>query len=233
MSKKIQYSMVIDLDRCVGCAACDISCKRENNTPEGFAWSNHMIETKGTFPNTTYRYIPTLCNHCTNAPCVTNCPTTAMYKGENGLTLHDADKCIGCRACQTACPYGVIYFNKERPHKRLREDTQPAIPGCTSTGPEVAKKTGGPIGPYNPARAETYPGIRPKGVVEKCTFCDHRLAYGEMPACVEACPADARIFGDRNDPESNVSKLLAKHAPKVLQPEQGTQPNVLYIKEYR
>lgn len=89
------------------------------------------------------------------------------------------------------------------------------------------------IGTYNPTRAETYPGIRPKGIVEKCTFCDHRLAHGEMPACVEACPTDARIFGDRNDPESDVAKLLTKHAPKVLQPEKGTQPNVLYIKEYK
>ncbi|MDQ8194485.1 4Fe-4S dicluster domain-containing protein [Coraliomargarita sp. SDUM461004] len=232
MPRKKQYSMVIDLDRCVGCTACDISCKRENNTPEGFAWSNHIIETKGRFPNTSFRYIPTLCNHCTNAPCVKNCPTTAMHKDANGLTKHDANKCIGCRACQTACPYGVIYFNKKLPHKRLRHDTQPAIAGCTSTGVEVAEKVGAPIGTYNAGRAQTYPGIRPQGIVEKCTFCDHRLARGEMPACVGACPADARIFGDRNDPQSPVAKLLTKHAPKVLQPEKGTQPNVLYINEY-
>ncbi len=100
-----RYGMVIDLHRCVGCAACDIACKSENNVTEGFSWANHMIETVGTFPNVRYRHVPTLCNHCENAPCVLNCPTTAMYKTEEGLTLHDADKCIGCRACQVACPY--------------------------------------------------------------------------------------------------------------------------------
>ena len=72
-----QYGMVIDLHNCVGCAGCDIACKAENNLPHGFAWSNHALETSGTFPNVQFRYIPTLCNHCENAPCVANCPTTA------------------------------------------------------------------------------------------------------------------------------------------------------------
>ena len=231
MSKK-QYSMVIDLHKCVGCAACDISCKAENNVPDSFAWSNHMLQTRGKFPDTQFRYIPTLCNHCTNAPCVANCPTTAMHKTKDGLTMHDTDKCIGCHACQLACPYHVIYFNHDLPHKRMREDQEAAIPGCTSTGPEVAEKGGTPIPVYNPARAATYAGVRPKGIVEKCTFCDHRLANGELPACVEACPADARIFGDKKDPGSPVSKVLKKHASRVLQPEKGTRPNVHYIRDY-
>jgi len=231
MAKK-QYAMVIDLHSCVGCSACDIACKRENNVPDDFSWSNHMIETQGVFPAVQYRYVPTLCNHCTNAPCVANCPTTAMYKTEDGLTMHDADKCIGCVACSLACPYGVIYRNNDEPHRAFREDTEAAIPGCTSTGAEVLQKTGTPIPYYNPARAATMPGVRPKGVVEKCTFCDHRLAEGDVPACVEACPAGARIFGDLNDPESPPRKALAKHDPMVLQPEKGTRPNVFYIREY-
>lgn len=227
-----RYAMVIDLHNCVGCAACDIACKSENNVPHDFHWSNHIIETTGVFPDVRYRYIPTLCNHCENAPCVRNCPTTAMYYGEDGLVLHDADKCIGCRLCQLACPYGVIYFNERTPHAGFQEDETPAIPGVTGTGAEVSARTGVPIPNYNPARAATYPGTRSRGVVEKCTFCDHRLARGELPWCVESCPTGARIFGDLNDPQSPPRQALARYAPGVLRKEKGTRPKVFYIRDY-
>jgi molybdopterin-containing oxidoreductase family iron-sulfur binding subunit len=227
-----RYAMVIDLHRCVGCAACDIACKSENNVPDDFHWSNHIVETSGSFPDVCYRYVPTLCNHCENAPCVAHCPTTAMHKSPNGLTLHDSDKCIGCAACILSCPYGVIFYNKIQPHERYRRDGDPAIPQCTSTGAEVAKKADAPIPYYNPARAETYEGVRYRGIVEKCTFCDHRLAKGELPWCVEACPAGARIFGDLNDPHSPPRRALAKHTPRVLHEEKGTRPQVYYIREF-
>jgi len=229
---KTHYAMVIDLHRCVGCAACDIACKSENNVPDGFAWSNHMIETSGKFPDVRYRYIPTLCNHCEDAPCVATCPTTSMHKSDDGLTLHDDSLCIGCRACQVSCPYGAIYFNNDQPHRQFSEDNKPAIPDCTATGAEVVENTKAPIPYYNPEREATYKGIRPRGIVEKCTFCDHRLANGELPWCVEACPAGARIFGDMNDAESPPRRALAKHTPRVLQPEQGTKPNVYYIRDF-
>jgi molybdopterin-containing oxidoreductase family iron-sulfur binding subunit len=154
-----------------------------------------------------------------------------MHKLDNGITMHDASKCIGCAACRIACPYDVIYFNDKKPH--VREDAfVPLIPGCTSTPNEMQEKTGTPLPYYNPAREATLPGVRPRGVIEKCTFCDHRLADGLLPACVEACPAKARIFGNRNDPNSEVSKLLAKYDADVLKPEKGTEPNVFYIREY-
>lgn len=232
MSAK-QYGMVIDLDACVGCAACDIACKAENNVPNGFAWSNHIIETTGIFPKVKFRYVPTLCNHCTNAPCVKACPTTAMHKDhDTGLVLHDTEKCIGCSACRVACPYGVIFLNYEQPHAEYRSEEE-AIPGCTSSGKETTDKLGVPIPTYNPSRGEgTMAAVRPRGVVEKCTFCNHRLARGELPACVSACPAEARIFGDLNDKDSAPRKVLEKKQPQVLQKEKGTRPNVLYVGKY-
>lgn len=133
-----------------------------------FHWSNHITQTSGTFPNVKYRYIPTLCNHCDNAPCVQNCPTTAMYKNDEGLTLHNPDKCIGCRLCQLSCPYGVIWFNKDAPHQTYTDDAPPAIKGGTFQGQELAQKVGAPIPYYNPARATTYAGVRKRGTVEKC-----------------------------------------------------------------
>ncbi len=231
MARK-QYGMVIDLHRCVGCAGCDIACKSENNVPDGFSWSNHIIETAGRFPDVRYRYIPTLCNHCTDAPCVAACPTTAMHKSEDGITLHATERCIGCRACQVACPYGVIWFNHEEPHAGLREDEAAAIPGGTFTGAEVVAQTGSALPHANPARTAADDGLRPRGVVEKCDFCAHRVRDGEQPWCVESCPAGARLFGDLNDPSSAPRRALAKHAPRVLQPEMGTRPNVLYIRDY-
>lgn len=230
MTKK-RYGMVIDLHRCVGCSGCDIACKTENNVPEGFHWSNHIIETSGKFPDVRFRYIPTLCNHCEDAPCVANCPTTAMHKSEEGLTLHDPGLCIGCSTCMVSCPYGVIYRNNEQPHREWRDDSA-SIPGCTATGREVAEVAGVEIPHYNPARAETYPGIREVGLPEKCTLCDHRLAKGELPWCVESCPSGARIFGDLNDPESPPRRVLAKYAPRVLQKDKGTRPRVYYIRDY-
>jgi Fe-S-cluster-containing dehydrogenase component len=94
------------------------------------------------------------------------------------------------------------------------------------------ERTGTPVPYYNPDREITYAGIRPRGVVEKCTLCDHRLQAGELPACVVACPADARIFGDLNDPQSPPSRALARHQPSVLKEEQGTRPRVFYIRDF-
>jgi molybdopterin-containing oxidoreductase family iron-sulfur binding subunit len=224
--------MVIDLQSCVGCGSCSISCRSENNVPDGIYWSNKITETSGTFPNVRYHYIPTLCNHCDNAPCVRGCPTGAMHKLDNGITMHDPKKCIGCKYCEFNCPYGVIYFNWRKPHPFWRQET-PVIKDGTFTPEEMTQKAGGKAIPYyNPEREDTLAGIRPKGVVEKCTFCDHRINKGLLPRCVEACPADARIFGDISDPDSEVSKLLGKFRPFRLREQLGTDPHVFYIRDF-
>ena len=229
---KQKYGMVIDLQKCVGCGACDLACKSENNTADGIYWSSHKNETTGVFPNVSYTYMPTLCNHCEDAPCVRSCPTAAMHKdGETDMTLHDADKCIGCKSCILACPYDVISYNDRQPHMK-HGTTDSLIKGGTFSAKELGDKTDTPFPYYNGERGKTYPAIRSKGMVEKCTFCDHRVKGGLLPYCVDSCPADARIFGDLNDNDSAPSKLLEKHPAEVLKAHKGTKPKVFYIRKF-
>ncbi len=226
-----KYAMVIDLQRCAGCGGCIIACKNENNLSQGVSWASKISWTVGTFPNVRFTYIPTLCNHCQNAPCVAACPTGAMYKTENGITMLDTDKCIGCRYCMAACPYGVIHFNATESQAFWKDDT--ALMAGTSSPVEVTAAVGAKVMPYyNPEREATLPGIRPAGTVEKCTFCDHRLEEGLLPYCVEACPAQARIFGDLDDPSSDVSKLISRYQPMRLRESLGTEPKVYYIRGF-
>lgn len=247
------YGMVIDLQKCVGCGACALACKTENNTQDRangqtFNWADYIHRTEGKFPNVRYTNIPVLCNHCTDAPCVEACPVTpkAMHKHENGITMHNEQRCIGDRLCQEACPYSaydveeekaeysVISFNdsKTEPHGFYR-DTSETIKGGTASGAEIAKRAGD-IPPHRTLYKHTdYTDVRRKGIVEKCTFCEHRVKNGEMPYCVVACPASARIFGDLEDKNSEVSKLLKKYKYFVLKPEEGTRPNVYYIRSFK
>lgn len=226
-----RYAMVIDLHKCIGCGACAITCKNENNVGEGIFWSHYLKRTVGTFPHVKYEFIPTLCNHCDNAPCVKACPTRAMHKDADRLTLHDPAKCLGCKSCMLACPYNVISFNKKKPHEAWL-GTAAIIPGGTAGWQEVVEKVGEKLPYYNPDRAATYAGIRPKGIVEKCTFCDHRLKQGEQPYCAVSCPAEARVVGDLDDPNSEINVLLSKYGYRQLRPEQGTKPKVFYLRQY-
>jgi len=222
-----RLGMVIDLRRCIGCDACNIGCKGENNVPTGFFWAHHIQKHEGTFPNVTYTYMPTLCNHCSNAPCVEACPVEpkAMFKTDDGITMHSAERCIGCLACQDDCPYGVIFFNE------WDEDTHPEW--RTPEALALTAAVGGDVLPYsNPDPGITYRAIRGDGVVEKCTFCHHRVKVGMPPRCVEVCPAVARTFGDLDDPNSDVARLLRDNAHFVLKPEEGTEPNVFYIQQF-
>lgn len=206
------WAMVIDLGACTGCNYCTYACKAINDTPQGITW-NAVYHDADTFSQEVY--IPRPCMHCEHAPCVDVCPVGATYYRPDGLIAMDYDKCIGCRYCQVACPYGARYFNWEAPSSQ----PNPMVPEWGT--PEVAR--------------------RPRGVVEKCTFCTHRIDAGleqgltpgidaaATPACVSACPVDARFFGDMNDPQSRVSRLVAGGENIVLREELGTNPRVYYL----
>ena len=250
-----KYGMVIDLQRCVGCGSCAFACKAENNTRnradgQSYNWADFVMKTEGTFPNTIHVALPVLCNHCSDAPCVKNCPATpkALFKTPEGITMHDPELCIGCQTCQGSCPYSnleldggslggesysVISFNpRERDTQPQWTDKSSLIPGCTASGAETAKAAGAAIPAMNQFAAGNVPPVRKAGVVEKCTFCYHRVSNGMQPACVEACPAKARIFGDQDDPSSAIAKLLKAEKSFRLREEAGTRPNVHYIRKY-
>jgi molybdopterin-containing oxidoreductase family iron-sulfur binding subunit len=146
-----------------------------------------------------------LCNHCTNPPCVRVCPTKATYKLATGITMQDMHRCIGCRFCMAACPYGARSFNWVDPRRAANLDTM----------------KGGKVNGEYPTRT--------KGVVEKCTFCTERLAVGKMPACVEAAPKGALLFGDLEDPNSEIRQIVANKLTIRRKPDLGTGPAVYYL----
>lgn len=229
-----KLAMVIDLQRCTGCGGCIISCLNENNVQTGVTWAKRITKTVGKFPNVGLDFKPTLCNHCEKAPCVRACPTGAMHKDDGRITAHNPEKCIGCKTCKAMCPYDVISINATETHRYWR-GKDVAIEGCTSSGQEVTQKVNGNVIPYyNKDKEKTYPGaaLRYKGIPEKCTFCDHRIGEGKLPFCVISCPAKARIFGDLNDPNSDVRKLLGKYPAQRLKEHLGTEPKVFYIRSF-
>lgn len=211
--KGVKWGMVIDLRKCVGCDSCTVACKAENRTPPGISYNVVLEEEIGQFPHVAKVNLPMPCMHCDNPPCVQVCPVRATFKLPNGIVTIDNDRCIGCRYCIVACPYGARSFDFGESY----EDEMLGFNDVTS--PE-----------YGIERGPRKPRKTPIGTVRKCNFCLHRLERGEEPACVETCIGDARFFGDLNDPNSTVSKLANSPRAFTLKSELGAGPNVIYLK---
>jgi phenylacetyl-CoA:acceptor oxidoreductase subunit 1 len=206
-----QWGMVINLDTCIGCEYCLRACSATNDVAPEVPW-NIVQEAKSAAGRRYFFSRP--CLHCQHAPCVEVCPVQATSVREDGVVIMDYDRCIGCRYCMVACPYDARRFNWGE-----RQDVNEFVPT------------------WGIAEVER----RPRGVVEKCTFCVHRIDAGlangllpgvdpeATPACVNVCPVDARVFGDLKDPESRVAKLIENSATFRLREELGTRPGVYYI----
>mgnify|MGYP003343993736 CR=1 FL=1 len=154
-----------------------------------------------------------------------------LFRSDDGLVLTDPDRCIGCRYCELACPYGVNYFNWQKPEKAqypVVDWGDEALAGVTGgaippyKNPDLAKKWG-------PEQRRSAGGGQQEGVMEKCTFCVQRVEQGRQPACVETCPTDALIFGDLDDPETPVSRYINDNRTWTLLEEAGTKPRGYYI----
>ncbi len=206
-----RWGMVIDLDRCIGCEYCLRACTATNDVNPDEPWNIVRQEVSSSGRRF---YFSRPCLHCQHAPCVEVCPVRATYVRGDGLVVMDYDRCIGCRYCEVACPYDARRFNWEE-----RADENPYVP--TWGEPEVDR--------------------RPRGVVEKCTFCIHRIDnglengltpgqdYEATPACVNVCPVGARVFGDLKDPTSRLAQVIAASPTMRLRQELGTDPSVYYI----
>ncbi len=178
-----RYAMAVDTRTCVGCSACVIGCKEENDVAPQFTRDWVTTDTRGAFPELRMELRSERCNHCEDAPCVRACPTGSSHYGPGGTVQITDVKCSGCKACITACPYGARFVDP---------------------------------------RSKT---------VDKCTFCMHRIEAGkETTSCQEICPTESILFGDLNDPHSDISKALQRRVNTTLLPGAGTKPMHFYLK---
>jgi molybdopterin-containing oxidoreductase family iron-sulfur binding subunit len=216
LKSKKRYAMLIDLKKCVGCESCTIACKQENLTPPNIFYNVVWFKEVGKYPKIKRQVIPRPCMHCEHPACLKACPAEAIYKRDDGIVIIDYEKCIGARQCIEACPYSAITFDEGTNYPQMQTDFA-LIPSKEFNGK------------YGLRKAEELPIYRSR----KCTFCLHRQDesgnYKKLPACVQTCMSKARIFGDLNDPNSQVSQLLKARKYFTLKPEAKTQPSVYYL----
>jgi len=227
-----KWGMVIDLSACIGCSACSLACQSENNIPtvgpdqvakgREMHWMRIDRYYEGEIDNPKVVHQPMLCQHCDSAPCENVCPVNATNHSPDGLNQMVYNRCVGTRYCANNCPYKVRRFNF------LEFTADKTEPATLVHNPEVT--------------------VRPRGVMEKCTFCVQRIqdvkvrAKGEkrlikdgevQPACAAACPSHAIVFGDLKDPNSEVSRLAkSKRGYKVLE-EVGARPAITYLADLK
>lgn len=208
-----RWAMVADLERCVGCQTCTAACRHANATSPAVQWRKVLDIEAGTFPNVSRTFVPVGCQHCADPPCMHVCPTTATRQRADGIVTIDYALCIGCAYCEVACPYQA----------RILVDA-PQFAYGKALQSELERE--------DPAR---------RGVAQKCTFCSDRIDFGlanglapgieplATPACVNSCIADALHFGDLDDPDSNVSRLLREQKHFRMHKELGTEPSFFYL----
>ncbi len=212
----MRWGMVVDLSKCMRCHGCVAACRVEHFLPLGVTWPRLIAWEENADELTTY---PVRCNHCKEAPCVKVCVTGATQQREDGIVWVDQDKCVGCRYCIIACPYqNRTFLSKDK-------DTG-YFPGYELTEFEKAGK-------------RLYPHT--VGTTEKCNFCMERIDAGlakglkpgvdreATPACVNTCPAKALTFGDLDDPNNEVRRLIREYKGFQLHPEYDTDPSIYYI----
>lgn len=214
----VKFGYALNLSICIGCRRCAEACHHENNHDRatGNSYIRVLEMTKGSMdmekgnahydhpvPHPDKFYMPVQCQQCDNPPCVDVCPVEATWKEDDGIVVVDYNWCIGCRYCEAACPYHARRFNWSKPQ----------IPAAE----------------INPVQGYLSNRIRPQGVMEKCTFCLHRTRNGKLPACLEACPTGARVFGNLLDPDSEIRWVLQNKRVFVLKEELGTKPQFFYF----
>ena len=215
----VEFAYILNLGRCIGCRKCVYACMKENNlsrTPQKqyirVLEMDHggvdLEASRHDYPEADaakddHFFMPVACHQCEDPPCVKVCPVQATWQEPDGIVVVDYSWCIGCRYCQAACPYHARRFNYAKPGIPARE-----------INPDMGYLSNRP---------------RPMGVMEKCTFCLHRVRRGEYPACLEACPAGARKFGNLNDPDSEVRTIIEQERVYVLKQEAGTRPRFYYV----